>query len=49
VDDYVYPWQLGLTLDEVRRRWPHATEYGTASEPYWRREDLDGAEDLRAD
>jgi hypothetical protein len=47
-DNYVYAWQLGLTVAEVRERWPHAVEYGPASDPYWDRNDLDGIDNVRA-
>lgn len=30
----------GITSEDVRRRCPHATEYGRASAPYWHRNDL---------
>jgi hypothetical protein len=33
--DIVRPEGLGLTAEEVRRRWPSAIEYGPVSDPYW--------------
>jgi hypothetical protein len=32
---------LGMTIEEVRQRWPDAVEHGTASDPYWLVSDLD--------
>ncbi len=43
--DFARADDLGLTPEEVRRRWPHAVEYGPKSEPYWVYADLvDGME-----
>jgi hypothetical protein len=40
--DYVYARDIGLYADEVRRRFPWATEYYGTNGPCWSLADLEG-------
>ena len=41
-DTPIRPNDVGLTVDELRRIAPWATEYGPASDPYWLAGDILG-------
>jgi hypothetical protein len=47
-DDYVRAENLGLSVHEVRSRYPQAVEYGPAHDPYWSAEQIADLEASRA-